>query len=96
MELQPINMISANEMSDYIPPFTPGAALGDADGNLWVRTTRGINGGSIYDVISPKGELLKRVGMPPGRVISGFGSGGVVYMGVREEGGVRLEAARAP
>jgi len=96
VELQPINMVSPNEMSDYVPPFTPGAALGDADGNLWVRTTRGINGGSIYDVISPKGELLKRVGMPPGRVISGFGKGGIVYMGVREEGGVRLEAARAP
>lgn len=96
LELQPINMISPNEMSDYIPPFTPGSALGDADGNLWVRTTRGVNGGSIYDVISPKGELLTRVGMPPGRVISGFGKGGIVYMGVREEGGVRLEAARAP
>jgi hypothetical protein len=95
-EVQPINMVSPNEMSDFVPPFTPGAALGDADGNLWVRTTRGINGGSIYDVLSPKGELLKRVGMPPGRVISGFGKGGIVYMGVREEGGVRLEAARAP
>lgn len=96
MELQPINMIPANEMSDYVPPFTPGAALGDADGNLWVRTTRGINGGAIYDIISPKGELTKRVQMPPGRVISGFGRGGIVYMGVREEGGVRLEAAKAP
>ena len=89
-------MISASDMSDYIPPFTPGAALGDRDGNLWVRTTRGIDRGSIYDVVSPKGELLKRVLMPPGRVISGFGKGGIVYMGVREEGGVRLEAARAP
>ena len=89
-------MISANEMSDYVPPFTPGAARGDADGNLWVRTTIGINGGSIYDVISTKGELLKRVQMPPGRVVSGFGAGGVVYLGVREQGGVRLEAARAP
>lgn len=95
-EIQPINMISASDMSDYIPPFTPGAALGDRDGNLWVRTTRGIDGGSIYDIVSPKGELLKRVLMPPGRVISGFGKGGIVYMGVREEGGVRLEAAKAP
>lgn len=89
-------MIPANEMSDYVPPFTPGAARGDMDGNLWVRTTRGINGGPIYDVISPKGELLKRVNIPPGRVISGFGKGGIVYMGVREAAGVRLEAAKAP
>lgn len=96
MELQPINMVPVNEMSDYAPPFTPGAALGDADGNLWVRTTRGINGGAIYDIISPKGELTTRVQMLPGRVIAGFGRGGIVYMGIREEGGVRLEAAKAP
>ncbi len=96
MELQPINMIPVNEMSDYAPPFAPGAARGDAEGNLWVRTTRGINGGAIYDVINTRGELVKRVQVPPGRVIAGFGLGGIVYMGVREEGGVRLEAAKAP
>ncbi len=32
--------------------------------------------------------------IPAGRVIAGFGAGGVVYMGVREEQGVRLEQAR--
>ena len=95
-EVQPINMVTVSELTDYIPPFTPGAARGDMDGNLWVRTTRGINGGSIYDVISAKGLLLKRVLLPAGRVIAGFGKGGVVYMGVREEGRVRLEAAKSP
>ena len=95
-EVQPINMVSASDLSDYVPPFTPGAARGDMEGNLWVRTTRGIDGGSIYDVISPKGLLLKRVLMPPGRVVAGFGKGGVVYTGVREDGRVRLEAAKAP
>ena len=51
-----------------------------------------MGGGSVYDVINAKGELTDRVLLPPGRVIAGFGKG-VVYMGVREGSGVRLEAA---
>ena len=92
--LPPLQFVSPNELPDYAPPFTAGSARGDADGNLWVRTSNVLNGGSIYDVISGKGELIDRVVVPPGRVIAGFGAGGVVYMGVRETGGVRLEQAR--
>jgi hypothetical protein len=53
-----------------------------------------VNGGSVYDVINGKGELIDRVQVPAGRVIAGFGKGGVVYMGVKEGTGVRLEQAR--
>ena len=67
---------------------------GDLDGNLWVRTTIVVNGGPIYDVIDASGKMVDRVVLPAGRVIAGFGKGGVVYMGVRETGGVRLEQAR--
>jgi hypothetical protein len=47
----------------------------------------------MYDVINVKGELVDRVLVPAGRVIAGFGRG-VVYMGVRDGAGVRLEIAR--
>ena len=47
----------------------------------------------MYDVVNSAGKLTDRVLLPPGRVIAGFGPGGVVYMGVRHEQGVRLEKA---
>ena len=34
----------------------------------------------MYDVINVSGELSRRVRVPLGRVIVGFGKGGVVYM----------------
>ena len=92
--LPPINMVPISELPDYAPAFAPGAARGDLDGNLCVRTSKVVNGGSQYDVVNAKGELTDRVLMPAGRVIAGFGKGGVVYMGVRDSTGVRLEMAR--
>jgi hypothetical protein len=34
----------------------------------------------VYDVVNGKGEMIKRVRVPLGRRIVGFGRGGVVYM----------------
>jgi hypothetical protein len=86
-------MVLAKELPDYRPAFKQGAARADADGNLWVRTTIPSDKGPIYDVINAKGELIDRVKLPFGRVISGFGPG-VVYMGVLDDKGARLEMAR--
>ena len=92
--IPPLQFVPPSELPDYAPPFAPGAARGDLEGNLWIRTSNVFGGGSVYDVISHTGELIDRVQMPAGRVIAGFGPGGVVYMGVREATGVRLEQAR--
>ncbi len=92
--MPPLAFVEPHELPDYAPPFTAGAARADLDGNLWVRTTIVVNGGPIYDVIDASGKMVDRVVLPAGRVIAGFGKGGVVYMGVRETGGVRLEQAR--
>ena len=94
MQMPAINMVPISELPDYAPAFAPGAARGDLDGNLWIRTSKVVNGGSQYDVVSAKGELVDRVLMPAGRVIAGFGKGGVVYLGVRDSTGVRLETAK--
>ncbi|MBA4070388.1 MAG: hypothetical protein C0497_00910 [Gemmatimonas sp.] len=88
-----INFVSSKELPDYRPAFRQGAARADDDGNLWVRTTQPSDAGPIYDVINAKGELVDRVKLPFGRVISGFGKG-VVYMGVQDDKGARLEMAR--
>jgi hypothetical protein len=92
--MPPLTFVEPNELPDYVPPFTTGAARADMDGNLWVRTSIVVNGGPIYDVIDTHGALVDRVALPAGRVIAGFGPSGVVYMGVRGEKGVQLEQAR--
>lgn len=92
--LPPLQFVPASDLPDYAPPFSAGSARADLDGNLWIRTSNVVAGGSVYDVINGKGELIDRVQVPAGRVIAGFGKGGVVYMGVKEGTGVRLEQAR--
>jgi hypothetical protein len=89
-----INMISPSELPDYRPAFTQGATRADADGNLWIRTSKVVDGSPVYDVINRRGELIDRVKLPPFRTIAGFGPGGIVYMGVRDGTGTRLERAR--
>jgi hypothetical protein len=86
--------VALNEMPDYRPPFRLAAARGDLDGNLWIRTTKMVNGGAVYDVINSQGVLIDRIQVPPGRVIAGFGSDGVVYMGVLDGTVARLERAQ--
>ncbi len=85
--------VPATELPDYRPAFSIGATRADLDGNLWVRTTTPSDKGAIYAVINEKGQLVDRVTVPFGRVISGFGPG-VVYLGVLDEKGARLEKAR--
>ncbi len=92
LQIPPIQLVGANELPDYAPPFAAGSVRGDADGNIWIRTSYLYNGGSVYDIVNNKGVLTDRVLLPAGRVIAGFGPG-VVYMGVRDGEGVRLEAA---
>jgi hypothetical protein len=89
-----LQFVSPNELADYRPAFRQGAARGDASGKLWIRTTKVMNGGTVYDVINTKGVLVDRVRIPPGRVIAGFGPGGVIYLGVVDGNITRLESAR--
>jgi hypothetical protein len=89
-----IPFVTIEDMPDYRPAFEQGDVRGDADGRLWIRTSKSMNGGSVYDVINNKGILVDRIAVPPGRVIAGFGSGGVVYMGVLDGNIARLERAR--
>ncbi len=88
-----INMVPLSDLPDYRPAFGTGATRADLDGNLWIRTSKVANGGPVYDVVNRQGVLIDRVAFPFGRVIAGFGPG-VIYMGVRDDKGARLELAR--
>jgi len=90
----PQYIMAPEKLPDYAPPFAPGATRVDVDGNLWIRTSVTIGGSPLYHVINGKGLLVDRILVPAGRVISGFGPNGVVYMGVRDGAGTRLERAR--
>ena len=89
-----LNFVSPSELPDYKPPFGPGATRADAEGNLWIRTSQNVNSLPVYDIVNRKGELIDRVQLPAGRVIAGFGAGGIVYLGVRDADSARLEMAR--
>ena len=88
-----INMVPPSELPDYRPAFGAGAMRADLDGNLWIRTSKVANGGPVYDVVNRQGVRVDRIAFPFGRVIAGFGAG-VVYLGVRDDMGARLELAK--
>lgn len=94
INLPTVSMVPASELPDYRPAFQPGASRGDTEGNLWIRTSKMVNNGAVYDVINRKGELIDRVLVPQFRIIAGFGAGGIVYMGVLDGTAARLEEAK--
>jgi hypothetical protein len=86
--------ISPSELPDYRPAFGRDAARPDAEGNLWIRTSKFLNGGPVYDVVNRKGELTDRVVIPSGRTIVGFGKDGSVFLSYRDGTTTKLERAR--
>ena len=91
-QLPPPTFVSPSELPDYKPVFGPNSVRADADGRLWVRTipTKPVNG-VVYEVIDRSGKLVDRVLVPSSSVIVGFGKGGVVYMGMRDQAGIHVQ-----
>jgi len=92
--LSAVTLVPAAELPDFMPAFNAGAARGDADGNLWIRTTArrtGAIGGPIYDVLDRTGKLIDRIQVPAGRSIVGFAPSGVVYLVGRDPSGDFIE-----
>jgi hypothetical protein len=95
--MPPLTFVNPSELPDYRPVVTAGSAKADLDGNVWIRTSAtraGAIAGPIYDVVNRKGELVDRVQIPSGRLIVGFGKGGVVYMMARDDKAAWLERTK--
>lgn len=78
-----LDVVSPDQLPDFYPPLRLGSAMADRDGNLWILPTTSKyskQGELVYDVVNAKGDLFERVRVPLGRLIVGFGKGGVVYM----------------
>lgn len=95
-DFPPLNFVSPSELPDYKPVFGVGSVRADMDDRIWVRTipTKASTAGAIYDVIDRSGKLVDRVQVPVNATIAGFGKGGIVYVGTREGGEIRLQRVR--
>jgi hypothetical protein len=86
------------DIPDYFPAYErqSNSMRADADTNVWIRPRppRSQRGGTVYDVVNRKGELIDKVELPQGRTLIGFGPGGIVYLSFRDGGAVRIEEAR--
>jgi len=81
--IQRMEFVPLSQIPDYYPPIRQSSAIPDLDGNVWILTTtsaQSLRGELIYDVVNPKQGLFRRVRMPLGRSVAGFGKGGVVYL----------------
>ncbi len=94
--LREVKVIPASDLPDYRPAFPPGAVRADGDGNLWIQSNppRPMPGGPVYDIVDRLGQLVNRLQLPPGYTLVGFGRGRVVYLMMRDAGGVRLARVR--
>ena len=94
-QMPALTMVAPSELPDYKPVFGPNSVRADADGRLWVRTipTKPVNG-VVYEVIDRSGKLVDRVLVPSTSVIVGFGKGGIVYMGTRDQAGIHVQRTR--
>jgi len=87
--------MDASDLPDYWPPFSPGTARSDADGNIWVRMSSrdSVSGGPVFEVINRQGVLVDRVQIPGGTQLVGLGHG-VAYLTSRVGNTVQLARAR--
>ena len=89
--------VPPGELADYWPPIRTGAALADADSNLWVLPTTSAQskrGELVYDVVNNNGIMMYRVRIPLGKSIAGFGRNGVVYLMAKDVEGWTLERTK--
>jgi hypothetical protein len=88
-------VVEPADLPDFLPPFSAGAARGDADGDVWVRRSPGlaVAGGLLYDVINRTGMLVDRVRLPDNTTLGGFGPG-VAYLLTVGTGGAHLTTMR--
>jgi hypothetical protein len=88
-------IVPASEWPDYYSPVKGGSVLADLDNHVWILPTTSTEAskGFTYDVVNRDGDIIERVQLPLGRVITGFGPHGMVYLAHTDGKMVFLERA---
>ena len=84
------------EWPETKPPFVAGGVVTAPTGDLWVPRYVAANDAPAYDVFGPDGRLLRRVVLPVGRRLEGFGNR-AIYLSRADDSDLRyLEKYAAP
>jgi hypothetical protein len=95
--LPQLEFVPAADLPNYPPTVRAGSVRADLDGNVWIPPTTSLDakaGSLVYDVVNTKGEVTRRVQLPSGRRLVGFGAGGTLYFTMTDSSGIHLERAR--
>lgn len=70
----PVPDIDEVDFPDVFPPFTRRAVSISHEGDMWVQRVESYDvEGTLFDVFDSSGQLVRRVRIPEGRTILGFG-----------------------
>lgn len=73
IEMMSLPYTEPEEWAENFPPFLGGAARFAPDGTLWVERTRDMGEDVPFDVFARNGERIRRVELPAGLRLVGFG-----------------------
>lgn len=90
-----IEYVAASELPSRYPAFLGGRTMSiDPNDNIWIRTTAkdpALQNAVMYDVVNRNGSLTRRVRIPAGRIIAGFGANGALYLSFKDDNGWGIE-----
>lgn len=67
-------LVAPSDLPDFRPVFLSGFAIGDAQGNVWVRERpEPLSSDPVYDVVDRGGKLIDRIRLPDNVKLVGFG-----------------------
>ena len=87
--------IAATEWPAVTPAAT-GLVLAGPDGLLWIERSVPAGAARVYDVVGPDGGVVRRVTLPVGRRVVGFGARGVYARHIDADGINYLERYDQP
>jgi hypothetical protein len=62
------------DFPEFFPPFTRGAVSISQEGDMWVQRVESFGtDGTLFDVFNSSGQLVRKVRIPEGRSLLGFG-----------------------
>lgn len=67
------------------PPFPVGGVTLTPEGEVWVRRYVAFGEPESFDVFDEEGRLIRRVNLPEGRQVAGFGRGTLYAVYIDED-----------